>query len=407
MAEYTRRAGYGYWTQLADQGIRLQILHRQGHYQEVLDTFEGLLARLAALPDQPGPDDCTVAPRNVHEALLNTGVSAAIGLGRWQQALDLNRENLDSKRRRGATDAEKAHAAFNDYGPLMKLGRVTEARDLLIGCRRAFEVTNNIPGLGGTVVALAGVEATLGHLDRAITLATDAMRFTYLAADSDTIAAGHHNLAEYLDRDGQKPRQIWAHRLAAAIIGYQTGSGRLPDWPRALARLLATHPAAAPRTFTEVCQIVDQIDGVHLADLLIQLPQRVSDGQTAMTEVLRLATLTGSDRAEQLVAAWEPVLSALYASLRHPDSATRATAAHSLTQALASLAQYQDQDRQALIQVLRRIHAGEHVNTDGLNPVHTLIAQRALDILAGTARADPDAWRSLISDAETEQGEHP
>jgi hypothetical protein len=397
MVEYTRRAGHGPWTQLADQVGRLQILLLQGRYEQVLDTVEGLLARLAALPDPPGPDDRTVIAWNVRETLLNTGALAARELGRWQQALDLNRDNLDSKRRRGATAADQANTAFNDYQPLLRLGRVTQARDLLISCRTAFEATNNIPSLGITVGALAEVEATLGRLDRAITLATDALRFHYLAADPDSISTSHHNLADYLDRDGRQPWQIWAHRLAAAIISYQTGNGQLPNRLGALTRLLATHLEAAPKTFTVVCQIVDQIDGVHLADLLAQLPQRAPDGQTAMTEVLRLATQAGADDAERFVAAWEPVLSALHASLRHRDPTTRATAAHTLTQALAIPAEHHDW--QALVSALRQIQAGDHASTDGLDPIDTAIVQRALDILAGTATTDPGAWRRLIDTA--------
>ena len=44
-----------------------------------------------------------------------------------------------------------------------------------------------------------------------------------------------------------------------------------------------------PTSFTEVCEIVDQIDGVHLADFVTRLPRRAPDGQAAMTEVLALA----------------------------------------------------------------------------------------------------------------------
>ena len=44
-----------------------------------------------------------------------------------------------------------------------------------------------------------------------------------------------------------------------------------------------------PTSFTEVCEIVDQIDGVHLANFVTRLPRRAPDGQAAMTEVLALA----------------------------------------------------------------------------------------------------------------------
>ena len=409
-AEYTRRAGYGPWTQLLDQGTRLQILGQQGHYQEVLDTVEDLRVQMATLPDPPDRSDRAIITWNVRETFLNTGVTAAIRLGRWQQALDLNSENVDSKRRRGATDAEQAVAAFNDYGSLLSLGRVTEARDLLIRCRAVHEATNNIPSLGMIVGALAEVENRLGHRDRAISLVTDALRLNYLAADPDVIGAGHNNLASYLARDGREPPQIWAHRLAAAVISYQTGSGNLPGRLRGLAGLLTTHAAAAPETFAQVCQLVDQIDGVHLADLLARLPRRAPDGQAAMIEVLRLAAQAGVGRTQQFVAAWEPVLSALHASLRHPDPTTRDAATQTLEQALAARAQ--QPDWQALVAALRRIHAGEYDPglLDGLDHIDTAITRRALDLLDGTATTDPDAWHRLTrdaDDAEADQSDRP
>jgi tetratricopeptide (TPR) repeat protein len=332
-------------------------------------------------------------------------VLAARRLELWQQALDLNAENLDSLRRRGASDAEQAFAAFNDYFPLLRLGRPAEARDLLIRCRGVFEANNDIPMLGQTLSALADVEDTLGHPDRAIDLETAALRFKYLAADPEPIGVSHHNLAFYLQRAGGDPQQIWSHRLAPAIIGYQTGSGSLAAHLRALAGLLATEPAAAPGEFTQVCQIVDQIDGVHLADLLARLPHRAPDGQAAMDEVLRLAE-ADAEHTRQLITAWEPVLSALHAAISHSDPAIRDAATDTLNHALTTLDQ--QSDWQGLVAVLRRIHAGERnpTLTDGLGPVDTAITRRALDLLAGTTTIDPDAWHTPTTDTGSdEQGD--
>jgi len=238
--EYTRRAGYGPWTQLLAHSTRLQILHVQGHYQQVLDTVEELRDRMGSLPDPPGPSDSTITPFNVREVTLNIGVLAARDLGRWQQALDLNAGALASMRRRGASDAVQAAAAFNDYGPLLRLDRTSEARDLLIRCRDVFEANNDIPALGKTLGALAQIENTLGHRDRAIDLITDALRFSYLAADSDAIGVSHYHLARHLQGAGGDPHRIWAHHLAAAVIAYQTGSGYLTTLLPPLGGLLAT-----------------------------------------------------------------------------------------------------------------------------------------------------------------------
>lgn len=42
MADYTRQAGLGPWTQLADEVRRLQILAAMGRYDELLTTVEQL-----------------------------------------------------------------------------------------------------------------------------------------------------------------------------------------------------------------------------------------------------------------------------------------------------------------------------------------------------------------------------
>jgi len=170
--------------------------------------------------------------------------------------------------------------------------------------------------------------------------------------------------------------------------------------------LLATEPAAVPGEFTQVCQIVDQIDGVHLADLLARLPQRAPDGQAAMDQVLRLAPEAGAEHNQQVITAWEPVLSALHAAISHSDPAIRDAATDTLNHTLSTRGQHPDW--QGLVAVLRRIHAGDRDSTltDGLGPVDTAITRRALDLLAGTITVDPDAWRTLITDAGSdEQGD--
>ncbi len=222
------------------------------------------------------------------------------------------------------------------------------------------------------------------------------------AADPEA-GVSHTNLALHLQRAGGDPQQIWAHHLAAAVIDYQIGSGQLTSRLRALAGLLAAQPVAAPGEFTQVCQIVDQIDGVHLAELVARLPQRAPDGQAAMDEVLRLAPEAGAEHTQQLITAWEPVLSALHAATSHPDPATRDAATDTLNHALTTLDQ--DPDWHALVAVLRRIHAGERnpTLTDGLGPVDTAITRRALDLLAGTTTIDPDAWHTLTADAGSDE----
>ncbi len=56
-AEYSRRAGLGPWTRLADEVRPLQVLAQLGRYDEVLSAVEQLRERLATLPDDGEADE--------------------------------------------------------------------------------------------------------------------------------------------------------------------------------------------------------------------------------------------------------------------------------------------------------------------------------------------------------------
>ncbi len=287
LPDYTRRAGHGPWSQLADQGSRLQILLLLGEHQQVLEQVLALREQMTALPDPPNPPDHTITTWNVHEALLQTGMYAARGLRHWQQALDLNAEVHASQQARGASPHEQASTRFNDYYPLLRSGHPAQARDLLITCRAVFETTNDINMLGQTLGALADAEDDLGHLSRAIGLQTDALRYTDLTGDPAAIATSHNNLAYYLHRDNHNPHLVWAHHLAAAIIHYQTSNGALTTSLHNLTQLLKTNPDTQPTTITDICTLLEKTDDVHLTQLLTQ---HTPDPQTAMTHLLHEAS---------------------------------------------------------------------------------------------------------------------
>ena len=57
LPEFTRRAGFGPWTQLADQARRLQVLGLMGDHAQVLAEVDRLRAAIADLPGRRGPDE--------------------------------------------------------------------------------------------------------------------------------------------------------------------------------------------------------------------------------------------------------------------------------------------------------------------------------------------------------------
>jgi DNA polymerase III delta prime subunit len=142
-AGYTRRAGLGPWTQLGDEGKRLQILTAMGRYDEVLAAVEALRPRMDALPLQRGTEEA-IDPWSVREGLLDTGREAAMRSKRWEQALALNAETVKEMQARGADTLQLMRTRLNDSLPLLNLHRYGNARALLLACRTAFDDARDI-----------------------------------------------------------------------------------------------------------------------------------------------------------------------------------------------------------------------------------------------------------------------
>jgi tetratricopeptide (TPR) repeat protein len=294
--DYTRRASLGPVTQLSDEAQRLQLLVQLGQYEEVLAAVKRLWPTLQTLPEI-GDQAETVDPWNIRETILATGRSAALNLKRWELALALNTEVLRSAIARRAPALEQAGTRFNDYGPLLRLRRYPEARAVLEYCRAIYIDENAVPRLGNVFSALAYLETTLNHLDQAIALERTALRYKYLTGNPEDCAISHFNLAIYLLRDSSSPPKVaLAHRLAAALIRFQTASGMFASRLHVLAKHLASFPAnpPLPADFAALCVIVDQVEGVHFRNLFERLPQNEAvTGDEALQKVLELAKSTG------------------------------------------------------------------------------------------------------------------
>jgi hypothetical protein len=82
---------------------------------------------------------------------------------------------------------------------------------------------------------------------------------------------------------GRRPDAL-PHRLAAALIEFQTESGGLAATLRALGRDLAE--TAAPTSFAELFAAVERVEGVRLRELFAALPRRAASADDALAQVL-------------------------------------------------------------------------------------------------------------------------
>ena len=134
----------------------MQLRYQLGEPEQVLTEVHQLLDRMRQLPDPPA-DNETVQPWNVREATLSLGVHAAQTLRRWQEALDLNTQQVASRGSRRAGDHTIASARFADYGSLLRLGRLDEAERVLLSCQQVFEDHNDLQMLAKTLGARANL----------------------------------------------------------------------------------------------------------------------------------------------------------------------------------------------------------------------------------------------------------
>ena len=391
---YTRRAGLGPWTQLSDDVWRLQVLNEMGQAEQVFGEVQRLREHMKSLPAIPDQSE-TAIPWAVREALLNAGHYAARQLGRWSDALELDAEVIASMRARGAPATEIARSKFNDYYPLIRLGRIDDAMAVLRECRQVFENAHDIPMLGKVLGALADIEDKRGHGDAAISLQRDTLRYMYLGGDVLDIAIGHHNLGYILHRYARQPASALAHHLAAALIFALAGADRVDESARlAAVDLRAVHDdVAAPANVTDLCRQAAEVTGVDLRRLLTSLaPDPDTAEQTLQELTVRVQALAAAPLAalSPHLATWDPVIAAILVA----DSGN--------SQAVAALDAELDSfgasaDWSALVAALRRLRAGDSRPEllARLDIFDATIVTRALDARDGRAFIPASLWPAM------------
>ena len=275
----------------------------------------------------------------------------------------------------------------NNYGPLLELGCLTEADQLLRDCQDVFETVGDVQTLGRVYGARANLENMRGHLQDAVELERSALRLLYVHADPRDIATGHQNLAHDLSRAPTGNRaERRAHRLAAALLGHLTGdTHHLTSRLRVLAadlRRETEHPdtPALPTTVSEVTGLVDAGDGVRFGELRTALCSDPDTADQALIDLLATAATLPDQPAEDMVAPlltqWEPVIAAVVAA---------ATTGHTPTELADALNQAEDSsDWATLVAALRRVLAGDRDREQllaGLDDVDTAILTATLDRL--------------------------
>lgn len=298
--EHSSRAGFGCWTQLSDQGRRLQILGLLGQHEEVLLDLPALRARMDHLPDQRADND-RVNPSNVREGILDVARLSAVALKRWEVALELNDEITSTQRHRGAGAGELARTRFNDYLPLLHLGALADVDHLLRDCQDVFDTSADITQLAAAYAARADLEHKRDHPTDAVDLQRTSLRLRYAHPDPREIATAHQHLADYLSHAGGTSAEQRAHRLAASLLNHLTGD--TPVLAGTLTVLTgelrsdtgSTGTPPLPVTLPEVIRLVDADDRIRFGDLLVTLCPDPGTAEHTLTDLLSTATNSADD----------------------------------------------------------------------------------------------------------------
>jgi tetratricopeptide (TPR) repeat protein len=298
MAEYTKRAGLGPWTQLSNEVQHLQILTLRGENEAVLRRVTELREQMKTLPDPAGPNE-GVPMWNVREAILNLGFYAADELEEWQQALDFSREAQESKRERGAPSLELARFSFHDSGALLRLNRFEEAGELLRHCRHVFERENAVGDLGKVFSAVADLEENLGRPTLARQFEKTALRYKYAQGDLASARISHFNIANYVTRSQGPWSEAIAHRLAAVLIAVAMQSGRAaPNLSALVGDLQYGGPEgriALPADLAALCATVEKIEGVRFREMI----ERFAGGPAECDELFRQVVTAALEAANK------------------------------------------------------------------------------------------------------------
>lgn len=285
---YTQRAGLGPWTQMLDEVRRLRVLSIMGQPGKAIAEVRRLREQMETLPASSEQPE-NVPAWSPWEELLRTGREAAQRLELWDEALEMNATAVASMQARGAPEGEIARTRFSDYSPMIMLGHVDEALEMLMECREVFELAHDVEMLGIVFDALAAAEANRDHGDVAVDLAREALRYSYVSGNIDSIRISHHNLGVYLRDLAGQPDTALAHHLAAALLRAVTGeAGEGVDESVLSASddLKADDGATLPADVADLCRLVAAVPGVDLHRLLVRFASDPQAVQRTLDELI-------------------------------------------------------------------------------------------------------------------------
>jgi tetratricopeptide (TPR) repeat protein len=235
-AEAEQKAGRARVHAIGSELEALRIDVRQGKAREALPEIEARLQEVRgwwqrhrageAVPDAPDP----VFLGRALVSGLDIAQYANRQLKRWEACLALLEEQEHSQREMGESKHEQYWTRYNQYGPLIELGRLDDAQRVVEECLAVFREADDLYGQAKALYALASIWNERGDIEQAIALGRQALSVCNRLPDPSDRAISHHNLAVYYGKAGRAEDEA-RHRLAAGVyLLVSTRHDHLATW---------------------------------------------------------------------------------------------------------------------------------------------------------------------------------
>jgi tetratricopeptide (TPR) repeat protein len=202
------------------EALRVDVM--QGQAQGALPEIEARLGEVrgwwrrqrAGEPVPEAPDAVFLGRALVSG--LDIARMANQQLERWEACIGLLEEIERAKREMGESKHAQHVTRFNQYGPLLRLGRLDDAQRVAEACLVVFREADDLTGQAKALSALANIWDERGDVEQAIALARQALSIRNRLPDPSDRAMSHGNLANYFYKAGRTEDEA-RHWLAAGV----------------------------------------------------------------------------------------------------------------------------------------------------------------------------------------------
>jgi tetratricopeptide (TPR) repeat protein len=205
------------------EAFRIDVF--QGNAAAVLPDIE---ARLNEIREWRKKHQAGEAPADAPERVvlgralvsgLDIAKDANLQLENWEACLSLLKESAQAKQDMGESRHEIYRTRFNQYFPLMKLGRLDEAQQVAEDNLASEREANDLYGQSKALSALANIWDERGDMEQAIAIERQALSICNRLADPADRAASHGNLSSYLAKAGKLDEMV-RHECADIIYRF-------------------------------------------------------------------------------------------------------------------------------------------------------------------------------------------